>query len=99
MLDNNNQYNRPIESEIQKISINDLGIEDKKCWLVSLSAFLFPILGLGLYLVWKDYKPVAAKNAVKWGIIGFASSIVLQILFVIFYLIFYMMMFNFRFMF
>lgn len=91
MLDNNNQYNRPEDLEIQKISIKDLDIADKKCWLVALSAFLFPVLGLGLYLVWKDYKPVAARDAAKWGILGFIASVAFQMMLIMIYMFFIIM--------
>lgn len=36
--------------------------------------FLFPIVGLILYLVWKDTMPVKAKDAGKWALIAFGVS-------------------------
>lgn len=43
--------------------------------------FLFPILGLILYLVWIGTQPVKAKDAGKWALIGFVINIVLIVLF------------------
>lgn len=46
-------------------------------------AFFFPIIGLILYLVWKDETPKRAKAIGKWALISFIVSIVINILMVI----------------
>lgn len=43
-------------------------------------SFFFPIVGLILFLVWKDEFPVKAKAIGKWAIIGFCVGIVFAIL-------------------
>lgn len=41
--------------------------------------FFFPIVGLILYLVWKDNKPKTAKMIGKWALIGFIVNLVLAV--------------------
>jgi hypothetical protein len=43
--------------------------------------FLFPIVGLILYLVWNSTMPMKAKEAGKWALIGFGVSIAFSILY------------------
>ena len=38
--------------------------------------FFFPLVGLILYLVWKDSKPLSAKQAGKGALIGVIVSVV-----------------------
>jgi hypothetical protein len=38
---------------------------------IKFLAFCFPIVGLILYFVWKDQKPITAKAVIKLAIIGF----------------------------
>ena len=47
-------------------------------------AFFIPILGLVLYLVWKDQFPVKAKAVGKWALISFISGIVFYVITMIF---------------
>ena len=42
-------------------------------------SFLFPIVGLILFIVDKDKKPVAAKEELKWAGIGFGVGLILYI--------------------
>lgn len=42
--------------------------------------FLFPIIGLNLYLVWKSERPLRAKSAGKGALIGFIVGIVFSII-------------------
>jgi len=43
--------------------------------------FLFPVVGLILYLVWKDIKPIKAKGSGKWALWGFGIGVVINILY------------------
>lgn len=43
--------------------------------------FLIPVVGLILYLVWKDQTPLKAKSAGKGALIGTIVSIVLGIIY------------------
>lgn len=45
--------------------------------------FFFPLIGLILYLCWKDQTPLKAKSAGKGALIGFISSVVISIITVI----------------
>ena len=45
----------------------------------AILCFLIPLLGLILYLVWKDDYPLKAKSCGKGAIIGVVASIVLGI--------------------
>lgn len=43
--------------------------------------FLVPIVGLILYLMWKDTTPMKAKEAGKWALIGFVVGFVMSIIY------------------
>jgi|TARA_B100001971_G_scaffold87652_1_gene80976 hypothetical protein len=45
--------------------------------------FLFPLLGLILYIMWKDEKPVAASECGKFAIYGVIFGIVLSVIWTI----------------
>lgn len=47
---------------------------------LNVLAFLFPIVGLILYLVNNDKSPLKAKAIGKWALIGFVSGLVLNML-------------------
>lgn len=46
-------------------------------------SFFFPLIGLILYLVWKDQSPLKAKSAGTGALIGFIMGIALTILYII----------------
>ena len=52
-------------------------------------AFFFPIVGLILYLVWKDQKPRCAHAIGKWALIGFIANTILIIIGIVFSLLLY----------
>ena len=54
--------------------------EDKPSAGLNILAFLFPLVGLILYLVQKKDTPVRAKKIGKWALIGFILGIVLSII-------------------
>ncbi|MBR5328769.1 MAG: zinc-ribbon domain-containing protein [Firmicutes bacterium] len=45
--------------------------------------FFFPVVGLILFLVWKDQKPLTSKKAGLGALIGVISSVVLSVIYVI----------------
>lgn len=47
---------------------------------MAVLGFFFPIIGLILYLVWKDEKPLRAHSAGKGALIGVIAGVVLYIL-------------------
>ncbi len=59
---------------------NIQNIEDKPSTGLKILCFLFPIVGLILYLVNKGKKPVSAKEYGKWALIGFIVGIVWNII-------------------
>lgn len=46
-------------------------LNDNPSLLVNLASCCFPIVGLVLYLVWRDEKPRTAKSVCIWGVVGF----------------------------
>lgn len=50
--------------------------DDKKSGGFAFLCFLFPVLGLVLYLVWKEDYPLKAKSCAKGAIIGVVLSII-----------------------
>lgn len=57
---------------------------DKPDTLINVLSFFIPILGLIMYFVEKDKKPIKAKAALKWSLISWAVSAAFVILYFIF---------------
>ena len=55
-------------------------VSNEKAGGMSILSFLIPLVGLILYLVWKDTKPVAAKQCGKSALWGVGVGIVLYII-------------------
>lgn len=55
-------------------------MEDNPSTLLKIVCFLVPIVGLILYLVMKDTRPVSAKAYGKWALISVIVSVVLGII-------------------
>lgn len=53
---------------------------DKSSFWFGLLSFFFPIVGLILFIIWKDNMPKRAKSAGIGAIIGVIAGIVLSIL-------------------
>lgn len=54
--------------------------EDKTSTGLNILAFLFPLVGLILYLCFQKTTPVRAKAIGKWALIGFVVGVALSIL-------------------
>ncbi|MFR5422369.1 MAG: hypothetical protein ACLTG4_10830, partial [Oscillospiraceae bacterium] len=54
--------------------------EDKTSTGLNILAFLFPLIGLILFLCFQKTTPVRAKAIGKWALIGFIVGIVLSVL-------------------
>ncbi len=52
---------------------------DKDSAGFNVLSFFFPIVGLILYLVWKEQYPIKAKGCGKWALIGFIVNMILSI--------------------
>ena len=57
--------------------------EDRRSGGFAFLCFLFPVVGLILYLVWKDTMPLRAKSCGKGAIIGVIFYVVFVILMVV----------------
>lgn len=53
---------------------------DQPSTLVNLVACCFPIVGLILYFVWRDDKPLSAKSVGKWALVGFGIGVLIYVL-------------------
>ncbi|MBR2558928.1 MAG: hypothetical protein IKE37_00670 [Firmicutes bacterium] len=58
-------------------------LEDAPSTGFGILSFFFPLVGLILYLVWKDQTPLNAKSAGKGALIGVITGVVLTVLFVV----------------
>lgn len=56
-------------------------VEDAPNMGFAVLGFFIPLVGLILYLVWKDSTPLRAKSAGKGALIGFITSIAFSILY------------------
>lgn len=66
-------------------------VVDEPNTLANISTFCCtPLIGLILYIVWKDEKPIAAKSVCHWSI----ASVAVYILFYILYMIFILAMYS-----
>ncbi len=54
--------------------------EDKPSTGLNILAFLFPVIGLILFLCFQKTTPVRAKAIGKWALIGFVVGVALSIL-------------------
>ena len=48
---------------------------------IALLGFLNPLAGLLIWILYKNYKPLLAKSAIKGALIGFVVSVVVSVLF------------------
>ncbi len=63
-------YNESVPADVPSVGFNAL-------------AFLFPIVGLILYLVWKDSTPNRAKAIGKWALISVIAGVVVYVLWMV----------------
>ena len=49
--------------------------------LLGGACFLVPIIGLVLYLMWKDEMPQKAKQAGIWAIVGFVLNLIFSVIY------------------
>jgi len=74
----NNQYQQPQYQQPQYQSMQDSG--SIGYWFLG---FFIPIVGLILFFVWKDTKPLSAKRSLWGAIISWISSFVFGIIYAI----------------
>lgn len=61
---------------VKNSSKSSLGTKDEGGFKWGLLGFCIPIVGLILYLIWKDEKPLNARAAGKGALIGFIIGII-----------------------
>lgn len=64
-------------------NFNPVVEEDKPSTALKVLCVLFPVIALILYCVYKKTKPISAKEYGKWGLIGLAINVALQIVSVV----------------
>ncbi|MBP5242246.1 MAG: zinc ribbon domain-containing protein [Clostridia bacterium] len=69
----------PVQAQPTEVDAPNMGY--------AVLGFLIPIVGLILYLIWKDQFPLRAKSAGKGALVALIVNIVFGFLFVIFYVI------------
>jgi len=62
---------------------NNPNVQDAPSTGFMVLSIFFPVVGLILYLMWKDATPLKAKSCAKGAIIGVIAAVVLSILFFI----------------
>lgn len=67
-----------VERDEQSVKHSDSGSAG---W--GVLGFFFPLIGLILYLVWKDNKPKNAKSAGKGALIGVIVEVVLVVIYIV----------------
>lgn len=68
----NNEY----QNNYQEYPQNSNNNEDKGSFGFAILGFIFPIIGLILYIIWKDKKPASSKKAGIGALIGFILNII-----------------------
>ena len=56
---------------------------DNPSHLPGVAGCCFPIVGIILYFVWKNDKPLSAKLVIKWTLAGIAINVIFSILYVL----------------
>ncbi len=54
---------------------NISNLDDNKSIVLNVIGFLFPVIGLIIYLIYRNKKPVMAESLKTWVIIGFIKDI------------------------
>lgn len=54
-------------------------VEDKKSTALNIISFFFPLIGLILYLAFKNQTPIKAKGCGKAALIGFIVGIIVSV--------------------
>ena len=67
---------------------------DESSFGYGVLSFLFPLVGLILYLVWHDTTPLKAKSCGIGAIIGFITGVVLTVVFIALYVLLIMALLN-----
>ena len=77
---NNDSSSSNIETGISNKKESDGISNNEGAGGIKWLCFFIPLVGLILYLMWKDDKPVAAKECGKFALIGVVIGIVIAII-------------------
>ena len=64
-------YNKPVQE-----------VDDSMGCLMGGACFIIPLMGLILYLLWKDSKPNSARFCAKWALVGFIVNLLISIVYI-----------------
>lgn len=78
-----NQFQNPVNFTQAPNGYGQPPAIDEPNTIINVAACCFPIIGLILYLVWKDTKPKSAGVIWKWALGGFLGGIAIYIFFFI----------------
>ncbi len=59
---------------------NQMPMDNGKVGLVGILFFLFPLIGLIMYIIWRKTKPLKAGKAIKIALFGFIVGMAAQAL-------------------
>jgi len=59
---------------------------DNPSHIPGVAGCCFPIVGIILYFVWKDKKPLSAKLVIKWTLTGLAINVIFTIIYVLIFI-------------
>lgn len=71
-------------TQLHKEHVGNKTIEDKPEILLNVVSCCFPLVGLILFLVWRDTKPKSAKSVCLWAVIGSVLMVLIYIILFVF---------------
>ncbi len=74
-------------NEVKEDDENEIDPNDAPSTGLAILCFLYPIIGLILYLIWNESSPLKAKSCGKGALIGVIVSAVVSVLSTIIYFI------------
>ncbi len=75
------QYQQtPQQPYQQPMQYNQMPMDNGKVGLVGILFFLFPLIGLIMYFIWRKTKPLKAGKAIKIALFGFIVGMATQAL-------------------
>lgn len=81
--DLNNSHQESYMDEVYKVLNNQSSSDDHKSFGWALIGFLFPIIGLILYLVWRDDRPLRARSVGKGALMCVVIPIIVLVILVV----------------
>lgn len=92
-VDDNSPYCKNCGAQADNEPVEYVCSDSPSFWF-ALLGFIFPIIGLILFIIYEDKRPKRAKSAGKGALVGFITKVVLAIILVILYLVYAVSLFN-----